>query len=93
MFFCRFCRADSDFFYYQLEYFGVPQVYGKIGFNSKDVIHQTKFLHQMSIDHFIEAVRAIETVEKKFSEQGLNLLAIACDHESKAKERASSGVR
>lgn len=92
MFFCRFYHADHEFLYYQLEYFGVPQVYGKLGFDSKDVVHQTKFLHQMGIDHFIEAVRAIEIVEKKFSEQGLNLLAIACDHESKAKERASSSV-
>lgn len=93
MFFCRYYHADEEFLYYQLEYCGIPQVMGKLGFHSKDVIHKTKFLHQMSIDHFIEAVRAIELVEKKFSEQGLNLLAIACDYESKTKERTSSGVR
>lgn len=93
MFFCRFYHADSKFLYYKLEYFGVPQVMGKIGYFSKEIVHKTKFLHQMSIDHFIEAVRAIELVEKKFSEQGLNLLAIACDYEGKTKERTSSGVR
>lgn len=89
MFFCRFYHVDSEFLYYQLEYFGVPQVMGKLGYYSKEIIHQTKFLHHMGIDHFIEAVKAIELVEKNFSEQGLHLLAIACEHESKAEKRTS----
>jgi hypothetical protein len=79
----RFTLATSSSLYYEIDFYGVPHVKGTLGFLNGKVLHVFEFLHQTSIDHYITLRSAITLVEKRYCEQGLNLLAIVCEQVSK----------
>lgn len=82
----KYFKADPSCLHYRIEHCGMPQVNGRIG----STFHNYEFLFALSVDRFIEVCAIIGEIEKKYNEQGLALLAIACGYESKveAGERA-----
>lgn len=77
----RYVGVDNDFLYYVVECYGIPEVKGRIGFGEGRIIHIFEVLHTVNFS----LKNTLLEIEKTYSEQGLNLLAIACEQSSKER--------
>jgi hypothetical protein len=80
MFKCQFLSVDSEFYYYQIEFCGIPQMKGKLGWKDGQVYHYYWFLkHKIHKLDLKEIMTIMKQVEDGYCEQGINLLAIASE--------------